>query len=401
MSNNNEFIAQDLLSIDSTLKTYDQKFLQLEALMFEKGLKDYGLEGQMRVHAHKLEEGQHINITDILRLRRHEKDFFLRLDTTYVNQFCERADALLNDMGKNEYLNRFEIYHLNEYKRFFLDLVRVHQQVGLTSSSGLRNELNKLTLLISNKYLDLAKYSYTVSSTAQQKARIFYLILLGCAIIFSIVSGIWISKKLSEPIAELSKQVKNVVRNEKNLGSRIDYNMKKSAKEVQTLARAFNQLLEKSETQVSEIKAKSRLLKKKNRELNRLNKELDNFLYSTAHDLRSPLASLLGLLNLFSYETERKNIDSYANMMKESVTRMEDFISQIVSYSKNKSMDLLIQRLDVTKIMNSIIHSHKFMDSTGCYSVDSGYKRNSSCLYRFKPSHHSAEQPCFKCHQIR
>jgi signal transduction histidine kinase len=357
-----ESIDHNLLSIDSALKLYDQKFMLLEKLVFDKGLKDHGLEGQMRIHAHKLEDpGYHITITDILTLRRHEKDFFLRLDTAYVALFRKRADTLLASLGKNEKSNQFEIYHLQEYKRFFLGLVNVHKQIGLTSSSGLRNELNKLTFLISNKYLDLAKYSYVLSSNAQQRARIFYLILLVCAITFSILSGVWISRKLSEPIAQLSKQVRNV----KDPTTRIDYNLKKGAKEIQVLARAFNQMLEKSEQQMTEIKAKSKLLKNKNKQLNRLNKELDNFLYSTAHDLRSPLASLMGLINLFHYETERKNIDRYSNMMKESVLRMEDFIAQIVSYSKNKSMDLSIVRIDMNKILSNLIDSHKFMDQSG------------------------------------
>ncbi|HEU5290530.1 MAG TPA: HAMP domain-containing sensor histidine kinase [Cyclobacteriaceae bacterium] len=207
-------------------------------------------------------------------------------------------------------------------------------------------------------YLDLNNYSFTLSSNAQQKARIFYLILLICAIAFSIISGIWISRKLSEPIAALSKQVRRV----KGSGERIDYNLKRGAKEIQALARAFNQMLEKSERQMTEIRAKSKLLRKKNKELGRLNKELDNFLYSTAHDLRSPLASLMGLIDLFSYETEKQNIERYSSMMRESVVRMEDFIAQIVSYSQNKNIEPSASQIEITKVLHNIIESHKFMD---------------------------------------
>lgn len=358
-------ITKELGSIDSLLTTYNIKFKQLETLVFTKGLKDHGLEGEMRIHAHKLEDPKHkINIIDILSLRRHEKDFFLRQDTAYVALFRERIDMLLLKMKAERNQYQFEIHHLQEYRNTFLKLVDVYGQIGLTSSSGLRNELNALTFMISNNYLKLASYSHQISSDAQQKARLLFMTLVSCGIIFSLLSGIWISRKLSEPIATLSMQVKNLVKNEKNPKSRIDFNLKKSAKEIQILARAFNQLLAKSETQLAEIREKSRLLKKKNRELKQLNKELDNFLYSTAHDLRSPLASLLGLINLFSYETERGKVDAYAAMMKESVIRMEDFISQIVSYSKNKSLQLNFQRIDINQVLGGIINSHKFMDGT-------------------------------------
>lgn len=55
-------IDYTLHSIDSTLSLYNSKFNTLESLLFKKGFKDYGLEGQMREHAHKLEEADWASI---------------------------------------------------------------------------------------------------------------------------------------------------------------------------------------------------------------------------------------------------------------------------------------------------------------------------------------------------
>jgi len=225
---------------------------------------------------------------------------------------------------------------------------------------GLRHRLNTLTFKISNQCSELSKNVYQLSSNAQSNSMGIYFSLVASAILFSIFSGIWISKRLSEPISTLTGLVENSKGSESP--ARIEYKLKNAANEIQSLFRAFTMLTEKTEEQMKEIKSKSKLLKAKNYELKQLNKELDNFLYSTAHDLRSPLSSLLGLLNLLKYEDRKENLDAYYGMMQSSIHRMETFISQIVNYSKNKRLSLLLEEVSLHKIIHDVVEAHKFVE---------------------------------------
>src|SRR5690606_18565159 len=45
-------------------------------------------------------------------------------------------------------------------------------------------------------------------------------------------------------------------------------------------------------------------IQRTNEELSKRNTELDNFVYSVSHDLRAPIASVLGLINLAKKDTE-------------------------------------------------------------------------------------------------
>jgi len=45
-------------------------------------------------------------------------------------------------------------------------------------------------------------------------------------------------------------------------------------------------------------KAAEKALRQQNEELIKINRELDHFVYSTSHNLRAPLMSVLGLLNI-------------------------------------------------------------------------------------------------------
>lgn len=377
-------IDQTLHSIDSTLLLYNKKFNELEAILYRKGFKDYGLEGEMRDHAHSLEESSMgIDISKILYLRRHEKDFFLRHDTTYLASFKERATSLLQEMMLNAERNKRAIYHIKEYERLFIELASLQIMIGLNSEQGLRSQLNNLTGHLSEQFFSLSEYAYRQSSEAQNHARIVYISALCFGILISILTGYWISKRLSEPITKLSKMVNSHAKT--NLTR--DLNLKNAAHEIITLTASFTRLMSKTEEQMREIKLKSKQLRQRNKQLRKLNKEQDHFLYSTAHDLRSPLTSLSGLVNLLRIENKAPELNHYFDKMDKSISRQEDFIEQIASFSKNKILKIKPEALDLGQMINETLEHHSFMtgasrirkeiiiDNKKHYNVYSDYNR--------------------------
>ncbi|MFT4741441.1 MAG: signal transduction histidine kinase, partial [Marivirga sp.] len=59
------------------------------------------------------------------------------------------------------------------------------------------------------------------------------------------------------------------------------------------------------------------LLEDERSTLEKTNKELDSFLYSTSHDLRAPVASLLGLINIAKHDIKEEQGVKYISMMEE------------------------------------------------------------------------------------
>jgi signal transduction histidine kinase len=365
--NSKNGIIKNLQVIDSLFLLYDIKFNKLEKLVFKKGFKDYGLEGQMRLHAHKLEEAQFgVDRYTVLSLRRNEKDFFLRHEMQYALMLNKLADELRKDLEKQSSKNRVAISHLQEYVRNFNEMADIQMQMGLSSNEGLRSELNSLTTQLSDKYYALSEYSYDLSNAAQIKARIFYIATVFGAVIFSLFSGYWISKRLSSPIAKLSNLMNSVMSDKKKF--KIDLTLNNAAEEINTLTKSFVHLMSQTNVQMREIKKKSILLKKGNKELKKLNGELDSFLYSTAHDLRSPLTSLLGLIHIIEHENKQDDLKPYFQMMQGSIYRMEDFIAQIVGYSKNKRLAMTPEKLDLYSMISEIFDNHQFVE--GANKID-------------------------------
>ena len=103
-------------------------------------------------------------------------------------------------------------------------------------------------------------------------------------------------------------------------------------------------------------------LNDKNIHLEKVNNELDSFVYSVSHDLRAPLMSILGLINLSKSEDSVKEHKSYLSMMEEMINKLDRFIHEVIDYTKNIKSDVVIKEIDIEKEIKEIIDDLKFSE---------------------------------------
>lgn len=103
-------------------------------------------------------------------------------------------------------------------------------------------------------------------------------------------------------------------------------------------------------------------LDEKNRDLIITNNELDKFVYSASHDLRAPITSMKGLIEISKLEEDDKKKQQYLNLMMDTLNRQDHFIREIIDFSRNKRSLLKIQEIDLKKIIESSIQQHRYMD---------------------------------------
>ena len=122
----------------------------------------------------------------------------------------------------------------------------------------------------------------------------------------------------------------------------------------------------------------------KNSELQKVNKEIDRFVYSASHDLRAPLTSVLGLIDVCQdVAAGQHELTSLLDMMKASVNRCDDAIKSIVNYSRNKKLDFNIELVDLKELAEAYIHDIRFMAEARCIRFDIVYD-GETCLYTDK-----------------
>lgn len=108
---------------------------------------------------------------------------------------------------------------------------------------------------------------------------------------------------------------------------------------------------------INERKVAEERIKKQNRMLEKTNLELDNFVYSASHDIRSPLTSILGLINIASRTSDKEEIAKCHRLMKSRIDRLDDFLEDILDYSRNLRLDKKLREINLYYFVDEIINN--------------------------------------------
>ena len=121
---------------------------------------------------------------------------------------------------------------------------------------------------------------------------------------------------------------------------------------------------------VTELNKSAKKLEDQNVSLLKLNNELDSFIYRSSHDLRAPVSSLLGLINIAKIEDSVEEKDKCLDLMEVSVNKMEAFIREIIDHTKNTKLDLEPSEIDLKKLVNGLIDELKHLDHNNSIRFD-------------------------------
>ena len=101
-------------------------------------------------------------------------------------------------------------------------------------------------------------------------------------------------------------------------------------------------------------------------ELQRLNFELDNFVYHASHDIRSPLRSMMGLVEILKTEKNPAEVRKIVEMMSGSINRLDKFVVDLLAMSRNNRVkDEAVNINFMVEINNSVTNFHHVYNTKG------------------------------------
>ncbi len=204
-------IKANLISIKDHLKKYTEAFHNLTDKVKQKGFKDFGLEGSFRKAVHKLSDNLKGNSEiEILRLRKDEKDFLLRKESTYVDAVNARITTLKATVGANDVQNQTLI---DEYKKEFNDLVNLMIEIGVTENDGIigamRSEVKQSDPIIDETHTLISQI--VDSGTNQAKFLMTLLLIIG--LVVAIILALYIIHDINVNLGGDTKEVMDIAAN--------------------------------------------------------------------------------------------------------------------------------------------------------------------------------------------
>ena len=286
-------IDPELYKVIKEFKDYSIVFDTLVYLIYKKGYKNYGIEGEMIDYIYKLENNLKIDKTKILQIRRNEKDYFLRNDNFYIENFDRLSQNLKLSIIRNNKLSKNEKSLINStldnYISIFHLLVKLDNQIGLKNNSGLWLNLRQKCNIIESLLVQLEEKSFKTQQALLKKTSIYYAIFVGFVILLSISVSYILSKHIVSPLETLTSYISNLTKHNFRYAEKI--NLTNSATEIRQIYKEFRNMIAK---------------------LNVWEKQRDNAL-KNAQDNEFRYRELADMLPQSIYETDELGNFTYVN----------------------------------------------------------------------------------------
>lgn len=120
--------------------------------------------------------------------------------------------------------------------------------------------------------------------------------------------------------------------------------------------------LESEQAAVEEVQKMNQQLIAYNQELEILNRDLDQFVYSASHDLRAPALAISGILEeLSDPDTDTVTKEQDIHRIQQMVDRLDDTITDIISYSKNSRLPVTPEKVDLDEMIRELYESLRYL----------------------------------------
>lgn len=245
VKNNNG--TTEIKQLTKVLIDYNDHFKALVEAQQRIGLnpKD-ALYGELRTAVHDVEtllgNNDYKLLSNILQLRRNEKDFMLRLDEKYLTRWQDNAAIFSDNINESSLSSSLKIQvtkSLSAYQSAFENLVSAQKEMGLNSNSGIQGTMRSTV----HKVDDLTAKLIIKTKDAVEN-HIFYVDTLSYSVsiivlIIALVFGLIFSRSILLGITQL-KDTMNQVAETQDLSLTVNTS---SDDEIGEMATVFNNML--------------------------------------------------------------------------------------------------------------------------------------------------------------
>uniref|UniRef100_UPI003D7F7E6B ATP-binding protein n=1 Tax=Pedobacter sp. TaxID=1411316 RepID=UPI003D7F7E6B len=111
-------------------------------------------------------------------------------------------------------------------------------------------------------------------------------------------------------------------------------------------------------------------LREKIAELEKTNDELNRFIYSISHELRAPLVSVIGIVNLVKMEDLFHSSGEYWGLIETCSNKLDYYIQKTLQYYKNNKSASDQSAIDFSSLVNELIKLYSYTDTDTNFDIN-------------------------------
>ena len=253
--------AGDIQRMQSLLNDYWRDFKAIAQYKVQAGFDhQLGLHGDAREAAHFLEQMIEKTSDDkiysqLLTLRRNEKDFLQRNDKRYARQFEATYQTMLNSLT-NARITRSEQVSLSaglrRYRDTFTSLVDVIEVIGFSHNLGLQGQLRRSVHQVEKSIELLDQDLSLVIADKHQQVRV-RLVAFGVGAGVILIGLLFaLTRSVTSRVKNVNTLMKDIASGDANLSVKMD---ESGHDELSELAQSFNQFVNKLQKLVGSVGA--------------------------------------------------------------------------------------------------------------------------------------------------
>ncbi|MFK5971405.1 MAG: response regulator [Candidatus Marithrix sp.] len=208
----------EIQNVDQFVNKYETNLINLIDLFEERGFKNDGIIGQFRINVHTIETAtidlKHDKLLiDMLTMRRHEKDYLLRIETKYINKLHTSVTQFKTTVNNTKLTNVQKdqlIILANNYWTKFNGLIEIDNKITLIKKQH-QNIIIQLDSLLDKVHTTSIRHETSAKhniETTTETARLIIIITIISTVILGLFIAIYLANLFSKPLISIAQASK-------------------------------------------------------------------------------------------------------------------------------------------------------------------------------------------------